>query len=182
MRLPVITAYADWLAGVDLAAGKGVNDFLELVPRHDLDPEPPRPIALFADPFRNEKALAFDTPSAHPALYVLPDGPVTAEGEARNTDRRSQSVGVAARLIIGGDTSTVKQARYAEYVLRAMAMSTALFLADDEPGRLSRTKMNTVIVSANRIAFGPWKEAVGESQAIAVFAVDFEVRDQKPRG
>lgn len=180
MHLEVVTSVVDWLAGEGPAAGKGVNDFLEGIPRLGGHEAPP-PVEYFADPFRDDRAASFGAPPRFPALYVLPDGPVVAEGELGPMVRKSDSVGVAIRYIVR-DAKKARAAVDAAYTLRAIGRSLAYYLDDDEAGRAGRSRSGILVVTCNTYTYGSWREAVGEAQAIAVFGLDLAVRDTAPRG
>lgn len=180
MHLEVVTSVADWLAGIGPAVGKGVNDFLEGVPRLEGHEAPPE-IAVVADPFRDDRAASFEAPPRFPALYVLPDGPVVAEGELGPMVRTADSVGVAIRYIVR-KSSNSRSAIDAAYTLRAIGRSLVAYLDDDEAGRAGRSRNGIMVVTCNTYTYGSWREAVGEAQAIAVFGLDLAVRDTAPRG
>lgn len=181
MQREAVCALADWLSGATAPAW-GVNALLPNVPRDPLDAAAPAPIALVADPYRNDNANDFTArPSKLPALYVLPDGPVAMEGAVNVVDRKARSVSVGVRVIVE-NPNAAKSERYADYVTRAVCRSIAAFLAEDATADAARTRESVRIVAANTIVAGPWRESVGEAMAVAVIAVDFQCRDRAPTG
>lgn len=187
MQMQTAVMWTDWVAGVP-DVGKGINDFLAVVPRLAMDAEAPPAIRTFADPFRDRACARWyigtgdiQAPSKKPAIYFTPDGPAPAQGEALATFREWASARFAARIILEG--SNVEQnARYAEYYLRALAMSTEAWLADDAAARAGRQLGQIMVTGSNTQFFGPWAEEVGDALALGVFALDLSVRDYSPRG
>jgi hypothetical protein len=178
MHRVVCAALTDWLAG-KTAPDKGVNALLPGVPRDPMDAAA-LPVEHFGDPFRDEHAARYDGAPKPRTIYVHPDGPITLEGEVGATDRKAHSVAVAVRVVVKSAELTAS-ARWASYVERAIAKSLAAFLAEDPDGTAARSRDGYRIVTANALRAGPWKESVGEAEAIAVVAADFQVRDQAPR-
>jgi hypothetical protein len=186
MQMETVVLLTDWLAGIS-APGKGLNDFIPLVPRLPIDAAAPPNIVHFADPFRDANCAAWYTgageggPKKLNAVYVAPDGPADGDGEAGPVFRRCPSLAVVARICIR-QPDLAKAARYAEYYRRAGVMSVQAMMADDAEARAGRTLGSIHVESANRVIDGPWAEDVGESRALGVIAVDVAVRDNKPRG
>jgi hypothetical protein len=179
MQLSIVTEWNDWLAGVT-QPGAGVNDYLGDVPRDPLDAALPAQIGEIVDPYRSDRCAAFDTPATARAIYVLPDGPVVADGTAGPTTRKAKSVAVVARVIVQNSKLAANR-RWVDYVLRAIGLSTAAFLDETTAGDNARLRNGIKIVAANRYTYGAWNESVGESTAIAIFGLDFEVRDHVAR-
>lgn len=184
MQLETVTGYADWLNGLDAvgaANNAGVNHFLALVPRDALDTSAPIAVDAIVDPYRDDRCAAFDTPNVQRALYVMPDGPVVAEGTAGPVSRKSNSLAVVVRVIVK-DSKKAATWRWLEYVIRAVGMSTAAFNDDTTTAKAARLRGAIEIVAANKVTYGTWNEGVGDATAIGVFALDFEIRDRRPRG
>lgn len=186
MQMHTTVMWTDWVAGVP-NVGKGLNDFLALVPRLPMDAAPPPALLHFADPFRDVRCARWYNgvedggPNKFGALYITPDGPAPAQGEAHATFREWASARFAARVILQG-ANIDKNARYAEYYCRALAMSTEAWLAESNDARAGRQLGSIAVTSANQQLHGPWSEDVGEGIALGVFSLDLVVRDYAPRG
>lgn len=173
IQLAVCTAVRQFLAGA-----QGVNAQLAALPRLPGHEAAPR-VEHIADPFSDKACAQWKEPARYPALYVMPDGPVDAEGEVATRYREIASCAVGVRYLVReGDED--RSARHAAYTLEAIARSLRLLMADDETGRAARTVGQFYIKQANAMTYGPWREAVGASVAVAVFAVDFAVRNNQP--
>jgi hypothetical protein len=186
MQLETVTAYCDWLNGKDGAGdptGLGVNDILatfDATVLNPLDTSAPTPVDSIVDPYRDDNCAAFNTPNVMRALYVMPDGPVVAEGSAGQTNRKAASLAMTVRVIVRS-ARTAATWRWLEYVIRAIGMSTAAFNDDTTTAKAARTRAHITVVAANKVTYGTWNEAVGDATAIGIFALDFEVRDTRPR-
>jgi hypothetical protein len=185
MQRQTVCALTDWLNGVTSKLGFSVNELLLAAPassRDPLDAAVPKAVALIADPYRTDKVRDFTVqPSKLPAIYVVPDGPVTMDGVAGPVDRKARAVAVACRVIVQNPDAAASQ-RYADYVQRAIEQSLDAFLEDSDEGHAARSREGMLICEANAIVAGPWQEAVGDATAVAVTAVDFQCREQRPRG
>lgn len=161
-----------WMS--DLAVG--VNAELEGVPVLDGHTRPP-PVQVITDPYEDEQCALWREPSAYPALYIVPDGAVEAEGEVATINREMRDVTVSLRYIVErADLSA--RARDASYVQRAIVRSLRGFFGP--AGESARTVGSVYVVSANSITYGRWGEAVGAAYANAVVAVSARLRDRAP--
>jgi hypothetical protein len=169
MQLYTCVAVQEWLQGKTLGS-TGVNEMLA-----NFQPEDMR----LGNPYDDKFVAEWSDPPRFPALYVVPDGPTIVEPEVATHNRDGESVPVAVRYIVKNSNATLSN-RQAAYTLLAIDKSMKLFLAESPEGRAARERYGFCIRQRLQSTYGRWNEAVGSSVAIAVFAMDFEVRNNRP--
>ncbi len=178
MQLEVVRCVTDWLRRPD---ARGLNAKLAGVLR-DVDHAGPVAVSLITCPFDpgadGSACAEWKEPGSFPAIYITPDGPVTAFGEVATTTRASDRVAVAIRYLARGNDGRSRVE--AAYVARAVVKSLREMLKQDVDALAGRTRNEVTILNASAMTWGPWLESVGTAQAVAVVGAEFTVRDRDP--
>lgn len=200
IQMASVRYVTDWLAA-DVGGGVSrLNSYQAAVTRFAGDAAPPA-IAVITDPYRkgninSDLCARFQPPNAYPALYVMPDGPVPTEGEVGQTGGpRDSQVSLVMRYIVRSSDMGLSN-QQAAYAMKALEQAMHAFFADDATGRAARGDGNAVgigIIACDDgqadhpvfgkkagMAYGPWKEALGDAVAVQAFSVMMLVRDSNP--
>lgn len=165
-----------WLDGTTTGA-YSVNDAIADVSLMSGHAAPPN-VAFIASVYSDDRCARWDDPPAFPALYIAPDGLATVEAEVA-THTRDGITPVTVRLLLR-KAESAESARDAAYIIGAVHRSMRRYLADDAAGRAARTSADHMVLVGKTSTYGPWREAVGDSVAAAIFAIDLWIRNEQP--
>lgn len=188
-----------WAAYLSADVGAGVmriNAEMALVPRFPGDAAPPD-LQLVTHPYTpgdlaSDRAARGEAPQQYPALYVLPDGPIPAEGEISPGDHRDCVPSIATKYIVAKNDYGQAQ-QWAAYAMKALERCAYQFFYDDAAGRAARGDGHASGIEVLQcgyddhdfghrvgMAYGPWKEEIGMAMTAQVFTLMMVVRDHNP--
>lgn len=172
MIVETIRTWTDWLKDPTY----GVNAQLANVPKDAGDPVPTN-IAFIGDQTRDKVVAQWKEPQDFPALYVTMDGPAVGAGEVGTIHRDYDSVVVAIRYLVRNPDAE-EALRDTFYTLRAIVRSVKDLAHNDQAPQ--RTRNGIYIGTVKSIAYGQWREGVGNATATGVVTITQDVRDSSP--
>lgn len=173
MILETLRATTDWLNN----ATKGFNALIVTLPVDAGDEGLRKTAAFINDQTRDDRVAITSDPPNTPALYVVSDGPVGAEGEVKTIYRDADHVAVAIRYIINNADDAEANAQVL-YALRAIMRSIRELMRNENIA--ARTRNSVVIESCQSATFGRVEESAGAAVAAGAVVVVFKVRDKSP--
>lgn len=186
MRLEAIRIVADWLKDT---ANAGVNHYIPLVPLDTEDAGMTVPligtdnkgVLGVYDITRHPWVANKQVPPVAPALYIMGEGGVEAQGEPTPDGqiRATKSpLVVVARYLTANSDSVLAQV-HGEYTLRAVLRSLRELMKNTNA--MARTR-NGILLEAmlDPVVIYPITETVGAFRVSGAIGINFHVRDVNP--